>query len=191
MRLDYEKLAGILKSRNRLTISMEDRIPSGVTIPLFDRQDETCILFTLRTQKVKHHKGQVSFPGGAAEEEDEQIIETAIRETNEEVGIPVSSIHPLGIFDEIITISGFHVTPVVARIDWPFTTRICVDEIDRLMEIPIKDLLKPGMPRTEIWEWNGRNVDMYFYDFDDYSIWGATGRILYQFLEVARHCKLK
>jgi len=191
MRLDYDKLSDALKNRTRFTINIEDRIPSGVTIPLFDRQDETCILFTLRTQKVKHHKGQVSFPGGAAEEEDEQIVKTAIRETNEEVGIPVSAIHPLGIFDEIVTISGFHVTPVVVRLEWPFTTRICADEIDRIMEVPIKELEKPGMPRTEIWEWNGGNVDMYFYDFDDYSIWGATGRILYQFLDVARHCTLK
>jgi 8-oxo-dGTP pyrophosphatase MutT (NUDIX family) len=187
VRLDYERLQALLKSRRRHAYPLEGRTPSGVTIPLFDREGETHVLFTLRTQKVKHHKGQISFPGGASEAGDGNILETAIRETVEEVGIPVSHIRVLGAFDDVVTISGFHVTPVVVRLDWPFPIHPCEDEIQEVIEIPLGALTAPGVPRIEQWDWEGGQVEMYFYDHGEHTVWGATGRMLRQFLEVAKN----
>ena len=188
MRIDYAKLAARLNGRTRVARPGEGLVPSGVTIPLYDKDGGTHILFTMRTQKVKHHKGQISFPGGAAEEGDHSIVETAIRETNEEVGIPVSLIHVIGAVDDIPTISGFIVTPVVVRLDHPFPTDVCQDEIAELIEIPLAALNAPGVPRVESWEWDGRPADMYFYDYGAYTVWGATGRMLKQFLDLATDC---
>ena len=157
-------------------------------IPLYDKGGATQVLFTLRTQNVKHHKGQISFPGGAAEERDGSIIETAIRETIEEVGVPIGHIHVIGAFDDVVTISGFIVTPVVARLNHPFPTEVCADEIAELIVVPLAALLAPGVPRVETWDWDGKPVNMYFYDHGTYTIWGATGRMLHQFLAIAKDC---
>ncbi|MFA6033850.1 MAG: CoA pyrophosphatase [Myxococcota bacterium] len=188
MRFDYSKLSQVLEKRKRRVRPLDGLLPSGVTIPLFDRDDITHVMVTLRTQKVKHHKGQISFPGGAVEDDDGSIEATAIRETVEEVGIPPSHMHILGKTDDITTISGFVVTPVVVRLDHPFPTSISEDEIDRLIEIPLAALVAPDTPRTEIWDWYGKPVEMYFYDYGEYTVWGATGRMLYQFLDVAKDC---
>jgi 8-oxo-dGTP pyrophosphatase MutT (NUDIX family) len=186
MLLDYGILSENLRNRHRLSVPHSGKTPSGVAIPIFDRDGETHILFTLRTDKVKHHKGQISFPGGAAEEGDGTILETAIRETVEEVGVPVSHMHVLGAFDDTITISGFHVTPVAVGVDWPFPVNPCADEIEEIIEVPLAALLAEGVPRVEMWDWEGQQVEMYFYDYGRYTIWGATGRILRHFLEVAK-----
>lgn len=188
MRIDYEKLASVLAGRNRVVASCDGLMQSGVTIPLFDRDGATHILFTLRTDKVKHHKGQISFPGGASEDCDESVVRTAIRETVEEVGIPEGHIHVLGAIDDTVTVSDFHVTPIVARIDHPFPTRVCAEEIACLIEVPLSALLAPGVPRIEVWEQEERRIEMYFYDYGEFVIWGATARILRQFLEVAKDC---
>jgi 8-oxo-dGTP pyrophosphatase MutT (NUDIX family) len=186
--MDFEELAALLAKRERRVISSMGLAPSGVTVPLFDRDGVTHVLFTLRTDKVKHHKGQISFPGGASESCDESIIETAIRETVEEVGIPRRHMHVLGPIDDTVTVSDFHVTPIVVRVDWPFPTDVCADEIASLIEVPIAALLAPGTPRIETWEQGDERVKMYFYDYGEHVIWGATARILRQFLEVAREC---
>ncbi|MBI5527909.1 MAG: CoA pyrophosphatase [Deltaproteobacteria bacterium] len=186
--MDYEKLAAVLANRERRVVPRKGLAPSGVTVPLFDRDGATHVLFTLRTDKVKHHKGQISFPGGASEACDGSIVETATRETVEEVGIPPSCIHVLGQIDDTVTISDFHVTPVVARVDWPFPTKVCADEIARLIEVPLAALLAPGTPRIETWEQGDERIKMYFYDFGEYVIWGATARILRQFLDIAGNC---
>jgi len=188
MRFDYDRLKQLLATRERVVMEGSDLILSGVTIPIFDRDGESFILFTLRTQKVKHHKGQISFPGGASEKGDSSVIETALRETFEEVGIPLSHISILGLTDDTQTISGFQVTPVVARIDWPFPTEPSMDEIEQVIEIPLEALMAEGMPRVEMWEWGGVPVEMYFYDYGEYTVWGATGRMLKQFLDSARDC---
>jgi 8-oxo-dGTP pyrophosphatase MutT (NUDIX family) len=188
MRFDYESLKKLLAGRDRLVIDPAGLTPSGVTIPLFDMDGESHILFTLRTQKVKHHKGQISFPGGAMEDGDRSITEAALRETHEEVGIPISHIRVLGFADDAQTISGFHVTPVVVRLDWPFPSDPSPDEIEKVIEIPLSALLAGGVPRVEMWEWGGRSVEMYFYDYGEYTVWGATGRMLRQFLDSTRGC---
>lgn len=188
MRLDYEQLGARLKVRARAASPGGACEPAGVTIPLYDKGGETHVLFTLRTDKVKHHKGQISFPGGAAEEADGSIYETALRETVEEVGVPVGHIQVIGAVDDIVTISGFCVTPVVVRLKHPFPTAICADEIAELIEVPIAALTAPGVPRIEQWDMDEQPVEMYFYDYGAYTIWGATGRILRQFLGIAREC---
>lgn len=188
MRLDYDQLGLRLKARTRAPTTGGAHEPAGVTIPLYDKGGETHLLFTLRTDKVKHHKGQISFPGGAAEVADGSIFETAIRETVEEVGVPVGHIHVIGPIDDIMTISGFCVTPVVVRLDHPFPIDICRDEIAELIEVPLAALVAPGVPRIEQWDMDEQPVEMYFYDYGAYTIWGATGRILRQFLGIAREC---
>lgn len=188
MRLDYEQLGARLKARARASTAGGAYEPAGVTIPLYDREGGTHVLLTLRTEKVKHHKGQISFPGGAAEKADGSIFETAIRETVEEVGIPAGHIHVIGAADDIVTISGFCVTPVIVRLDHPFPTAVCRDEIAEIIEVPLAALLAPGVPRIEQWEMDERPVEMYFYDYGAYTIWGATGRILRQFLGIAKEC---
>ncbi len=102
--------------------------------------------------------------------------------------MPVGHIHVIGAIDDTVTISGFNVTPVVVRLDHPFPTAVCADEIAELIEVPLAALLAPGVPRVEQWDMDEKPVAMYFYDYGAYTIWGATARMLRQFLAIAAPC---
>jgi len=179
-----QKLKEALAQRQKVFITDGDLVPSAVLIPLFVKEGEHHLIFTQRTDKVKAHKGQISFPGGAYEKEDAGLLETALRESAEEIGLDPADVELLGEIDDIPTVSGFVISPFVGFIPWPYSFKLDPVEVDSIIEVPIPTLLNIDCRRPDSQNsWIGA-VASYSYYYQDDVIWGATARILYQFLGI-------
>jgi 8-oxo-dGTP pyrophosphatase MutT (NUDIX family) len=146
------------------------------------------VVLTKRTDRVETHKGEIAFPGGSVEAGDRDLTFTALRESHEEIGLQPSDVSVLGQVDEIVTVSAFHVTPFVGAIDSslaPYNWRHQESEVAEVLEVPIRHLLDPAnfveLPRQR----DGRMVLQPAFLVRDHVIWGATYRILRNFLDVA------
>jgi 8-oxo-dGTP pyrophosphatase MutT (NUDIX family) len=159
-----------------------DLLPAGVLIPLFERGGELHIVFTQRTDEVEHHKGQISFPGGVKNEQDMTIIETALRETEEEIGLSRNTINVLGILDDFQTPSGFCITPVVAFLLSVPLFSINPAEVSQIFDVPLSFFIDIHNERIERNNRSGKMVNVYFYRYGQYEIWGATAAMLRSFL---------
>jgi len=157
---------------------------SAVLAPFILRGGEPRLLFTLRPAHLRRHAGQVSFPGGARDPEDRTTLHTALREMREELGVPEETVEVLGMLDEIPTTSEFRVVPYVGLLDPSVELRPDAGEIAELLEVPVSELLVPGLRRTEKRFYRGAELDVYFYDVGRHTIWGATARILSNLLAV-------
>jgi 8-oxo-dGTP pyrophosphatase MutT (NUDIX family) len=156
---------------------------AAVLIPLVWQAEEWHVLFTRRTDRVESHKGQVSFPGGACDEGERTAEETALREAEEEIGIPPREVRVLGRLSNLITITYFRVTPVVGVIRWPAVFRVGEHEVARIFTIPLAWLANP----SNRWEFEvpgtGRSLIAY-HPYDGELLWGATARMTVDFLNV-------
>ncbi len=180
-----QRLKQALSRRQKQPIADNNRVPSAVLLPIYDREGEFYILFTKRTEIVKDHKGQISFPGGAYEERDRTLLDTALRECSEEIGLPAEGIEVLGELDDIFTKgSSYCISPFVAIIPWPHSLRIHPEEVEEIIEVPVSALLDESCVRQETDIIDGQKVNAYFYHYQGKVIWGATARILTQFLEL-------
>jgi 8-oxo-dGTP pyrophosphatase MutT (NUDIX family) len=166
----------------RQVIDSNDLCPAGVLVPLFKKNGELYILLTQRADKVEHHKGQISFPGGIKNEQDSNIIETALRETEEEIGLSRNDIRVLGLLNDLPTISGFCITPVVAFLLSVPSFSINEAEVSHIFDVPLSFFLDTKNERIEQYEHSGEKIDVYFYHYEQYEIWGATAAILRSFL---------
>lgn len=154
-------------------------------MPLFKKAGEYHILFTKRTQTVMYHKGQVSFPGGACDKEDTCLADTALRECLEEIGLRPEDVELLGELDDMVTrTSNYIVSPFVGIIPYPYAFKVCSEEIEELVEVPISTLLNKCNLREELRFEEGESYTSLFYDCGQHTVWGATARILTQFLEL-------
>ena len=177
-----EEMRDILNTRERQEINCPAYVRAAVIVPLFNKEGSCHILFTKRTEEVKHHKGQISFPGGAFDEEDGDLRETALRETFEEIGLEKKHVRIIGTLDDIVTITKFVVTPFVGYFDYPYPFRLSQREIDELIEVPLSFLFDPEcFSEREPMDDESREV-VYTYQYGKHAIWGATARILKQFL---------
>ena len=156
---------------------------AAVLVPLLRHDDEWHILYTRRTDRVESHKGQVSFPGGACDEGETAPEQTALRETEEEIGIHPSDVRILGRLNPMETISSYRVTPVVAVIRWPVVFRPADAEVARVFTMPLLWLAE----RSNRWEFHmpgqKRGVIVY-HPYDGETLWGATARMTVEFLEI-------
>ncbi len=159
-------------------------VPSAVLVPVFPRDGEYHILFTKRTENMNHHRGEISFPGGVSQPEDKDALQTALRETMEEVGIPPADIEILGTLDDFYSIHGYLITPFVGMLPEGCKYNLNSREIERIIEVPVRHLLNPEVYRVENWSWKGRTHPVCFYTYGDDEIWGVTGAILKQFLDL-------
>ncbi len=155
---------------------------AAVLMPIFKAESDYHILLTRRTEDVQTHKGQISFPGGMREEK-ETLLETALRETFEEVGIEGGSIEPLGRFHDYVSITQYRVTPFVGFIRSPFETNRQVTEVAEILHVPFSVFLDPTRRRVEWHKHPGRDPDVYFYSHENQEIWGLTARIIKDFFE--------
>ncbi|MGH1363125.1 MAG: CoA pyrophosphatase [Calditrichia bacterium] len=165
-------------------LSIDSFIPAAVTIPIFEKNGKPHMLLTLRADTVEHHKGQVSFPGGAWEPHDTSIEQTALRETDEEVGIPPSMTRVIGQLDDFPTISDFIITPFVTTIPYPFPTDVNPDEVAKLLEVPFDLFLTDSHFEAKIKRYKNTEYPVYYYYFEDTIIWGITGFIINRFVEM-------
>jgi 8-oxo-dGTP pyrophosphatase MutT (NUDIX family) len=179
-----DRLAAILSSREKVTLQVEAQTPAAVIIPVFERDGEPWMVFTRRTQHVKHHKGEISFPGGARDDSDDDLAATAVRETVEELGIDPDQIDIVGELDDYPTfVTNYLVTPFVAMIPEQHSFAHSEREVHEVIELPVREMA--DAMRTEDWSDRGRPFPMYFYETRGYTIWGVTGHILQRFLSIA------
>ncbi len=154
-------------------------------IPIYYKQGQYYILFTKRTESVKDHKGQISFPGGAYQKEDRALVNTALRECVEEIGLMSDKAEVLGELDDVATMtSSYIISPFVAIIPWPYQFKVNQKETEEIVEVPISALLDGSCLRRESEIIDGRAVASYFYHYQGKVIWGATAKILNQFLDI-------
>lgn len=172
-----------LSRRPRVALDQSDLVSAAVLVPITDRGGPH-LLFTKKTGSVPHHKGQFSFPGGIVDVRDGSRVETALREAWEEIHLPAEAVEVLGLLDDTPTrATNFIITPVVGIVRDPVELRPDGREIERVLEVPLQTLRDPSIFRTEIWERNGEPHPVLFYDVSPADvIWGATARILSQFL---------
>jgi 8-oxo-dGTP pyrophosphatase MutT (NUDIX family) len=157
---------------------------SAVLMPMFCRDAIPYMVFTKRNATLRNHGGQFSFPGGARDSEDPTPLHVALRETEEELGIARDQVKVLGMLDELPTTSRFRVVPFVGVIPSSGQYRTSPEEIELVIEVPLGHLLRPGSSRSETWNVRGTSNLVYFYDFGDHLIWGATAKMLTSFLEL-------
>jgi 8-oxo-dGTP pyrophosphatase MutT (NUDIX family) len=161
---------------------------AAVLVPLYIHRDELHVVFTKRTDRVQSHKGEISFPGGARDPLDPDLVFTAVRECDEEIGLRSEHISIVGQLDDIITISDYHVSVYVGEIEpgaAPYLWLPQASEVAEILEVPLFHLIDEAnlieVPR----ERGGQLTLMEAYRWHDHVIWGATFRMLRNFLEVA------
>ena len=184
------RIKEVLSKHRRRELSDPNFNHAAVFLLLFERNGEYYIIFTKRTAHLKFHKGQISFPGGAFDEEDGTLLNTAFRETFEEIGLPREGIEVLGELDDIVTFtSRYIVTPFVGFLKHPPVGSYKINryELEEVIEVPLSVLLDERNFREELHEYFGQTVTVYFYDYNSHVIWGATAIILKQFLDLLKN----
>ncbi len=180
-----DKIREILGGRKKKVIRESELTPSAVLLPLFWKEGKIHLLFTRRTEGVKNHKGQISFPGGTQDEGDENLRATALRESFEEVGIKSEDVKILGELDDITTITNYCISPFVGIIPYPYEFVVNQAEIAELIEVPVSALLEPKVFKQEnTYIHQGRPYPVYYFSYGNTVIWGATAKIVKQFLEL-------
>ena len=157
--------------------------PAAVLVPLFLRDGEPWVLFTRRTEQLKKHSGEISFPGGAAESQDADFWQTALRETEEEMGILSNDVQRLGQLDDFYSVYGYHVKVCVGSYPDPYPYRVDRNEVAEVIELPLTRLHDPQIYHQEDWQHKGRMFPVDFYQLDGHAIWGMTAASLKQLLE--------
>jgi len=182
-----ERLREALSQRQKRRIIDASRTRSAVLLPIYCRGREYYILFVRRSERVTHHKGEISFPGGTCEESDRSLLDTAVRESAEEIDLMAGDVEVLGELDDTVTATtNYIVSPFVVVIPWPYQFSADGEEIDEVIEVPIAALLDKDCLRKETKVVDGETVTFYFYHYRGDMIWGATARILTQFLGIFR-----
>ena len=181
------ELKKLLAQRHKRHIDDANRVPSAVLIPVYEQQGQYHIVFIRRTETVKTHKGQISFPGGTREISDGTLLDTAIRESFEEIGLSPEDVEILGgLDDEVTTTSNYIVTPFIGMIPWPYRFVKNKDEVNEIIRVPIAALMDEGCLKPDTEFLNGKEFESYAYHYKEKVIWGATARILKKFLDVYR-----
>ncbi len=162
-----------------------DLVPDGhvraaaVLVPLIPRPGGLTLLLTRRTAHLPRHPGQISFPGGRMEPEDRSLVETALRETEEEIGIPRAAIQPIGRLDRyLIARTGYSVTPIVGVIDASASFRPDPGEVAEVFEVPLAGLMAPGAGRQEHRTFEGETRSFHVFEHEGRRIWGATAGMI-------------
>jgi 8-oxo-dGTP pyrophosphatase MutT (NUDIX family) len=179
-----DQIRKILSARKRIIIENPSLAHAAVLVPLFKKGEGCHIIFTKRTDTVRYHKGEISFPGGVFDERDLELEKTALREAFEEIGLKESDVQIIGALDDIVTVTQFIVTPFVGLFPYPYSFKLSPIEIAELIEVPILSLLdEKCFSEREIIRGTGKEI-VSAYQYGNHIIWGATARILKQFLEL-------
>jgi len=153
-------------------------IPAAVLVPIVDRDDQLSVLLTQRAADLKHHAGQISFPGGRLEAVDAGPLDAALRETEEEIGLQRTHVDVLGFMPDHLIISGYRVTPVVGLVRPGFALRLDRTEVTEAFEVPLVHVLDPDNHRARRRKLGEGEIEVYDIPFGDRNIWGATAGML-------------
>ena len=160
---------------------------AAVLVPLTFHDDEWHLLFTRRTEKMNDHSGQVSFPGGHCDADDETLEKTALREADEEIGLKAKDIQILGRINEVRTVTNYQITPVVGVFPWAYSFFVSTYEVERVFTMPINWLANP----KNYWRFQhptANHPTIAYHPYDGELLWGATARITVNFLKtILRH----
>ncbi len=151
---------------------------SAVLIPIVTRYKNHSIILTKRSQHLNHHAGQISFPGGRVETSDKNAVDTALRETQEEIGIPQEQIDVAGFLKQHTTVSNFVITPIVGFVDPDYRAEIDKFEVEYSFEVPCEILLNANNYQHNKIFWQGEMRLFWELDYEQHNIWGATATIL-------------
>src|SRR5512141_506557 len=159
---------------------------AGVLVLLSFKDGRLCVLLTRRTERVLHHRGQISFPGGE-QHPGESVEATALRETIEEMGLDLTAVRVLGrLMPLFIPPSNYCIYPTVAFIPGPLVFHVQPEEVEEVIEAPVDHLADPANVRRETRHYGGRDIEVPFYAFGSHKIWGATAMVLAELLALFR-----
>jgi len=167
-------------------LEREAHKPAAVLLPLVLRDDAPSVLLTKRTEHLHHHPGQISFPGGRVERADTSPIDTALRETQEEIGLHRRHIELIGTLPDYLTGTGFRVTPVVGLVTPPFELTLDAFEVAEAFEVPLSHFLDPANHEQHSIMHEGRLRHFHAMPYQGYFIWGATAGIIMSLYRVLR-----
>ena len=151
---------------------------AGVLIGVIEDAAGARVLLTKRSSALKHHPGQIAFPGGKVDPVDADVIAAAVRETHEETGVPPENVDVIGTLAPHETVTGFQVTPVLALVTPPAAYRPELGEVDEVFEVPLTHLLEPANYSIQSRLWRGQSRSYFTVPWGPYYIWGATARML-------------
>ena len=177
-----KRLVPFFKTYRRVELSNSRLIRAGVLVVVFEKQGEPHFLLTKRTNDVEHHKGQISFPGGAVDPGDRDMVATALRETEEEIGLKADSIEVLGLLDDIEIPTGFVVTPVLGLMNDVPSITLNRSEVESVLEVPLSFFRDTDNRKVVKMMRGGELRDVYFFNYGEFQIWGATASIINSFL---------
>jgi 8-oxo-dGTP pyrophosphatase MutT (NUDIX family) len=180
-----QKLREVLAKRPVAQLTEPDKKISAVLVPVFLKAGKYHLLFIQRTERVKDHKGQISFPGGAYEKADSTLLDTALREASEEIGLIPKDVDILGQLDDTpTTTSNYIISPFVGLIPYPYNFKPDKWETEEILEVPLAVLQNKNNYSETTVLISGQMLDTGCYKFGDRVIWGATSIILKQFLGI-------
>lgn len=184
-RLSKQTQTGTRREALKSKSAGERLIAAAVLMPLIRLEGQWHLVYTLRSSLLHDHSGQVSFPGGSRESQDKDLIETALREAWEEIGLNPSAVKVLGRMANLEMVTRFTVTPVVGVCDWPTELTINPDEVDRVFSIPLDWLADENNRYYRVHTHHGSEVEVvYFKPYDGETVWGATAMMTVEFLNL-------
>ena len=151
---------------------------AGVLVPVIERAPHMTVLLTRRSAELKHHASQIAFPGGRMEKTDDSILETALRETQEEVGIEPGAVNVIGSLDPHPTVTGYAVTPIVGLVEPPLRLTVDKREVEVAFEVPLDFLMDPDNVQHSVRTFQGHTIPTIEFHFGGHRIWGATASML-------------
>ena len=174
----------ILSQNPKTALTDPSLTPAGVMVLLYPKNGEYCVILNKRSHWVEHHKGEISFPGGRRDEGDATLLDTALRETHEEMGVRPEDVDLLGEIDDFTTNSRFLITPYVGAIPYPYDFMPSKREVAEVLEVPISTLTDPDNIRDEVRIVDDRSVHSASYVYQGHLVFGATARVIKRFLEL-------